>query len=735
MAQEATKETTREVPLLEMRGAFKPGSVNADARTVDMIFSTGARVLRGGFWSDPYYEELSLDAGCVRMGRLNNGAPLLAAHNGADLGAVLGVVKTAKLTKIDCTACGGTGKCPECNGKKCTDCGGSGECSACSGSGKMAQGIATVRFAKAEDDPEADKVFRKVQDGILQNVSVGYRVYKLEETGEMVGKVPVLRATDWEPHEVSVVPMGADDGAGFRSSDSIKNPCVFATRARGEKTMEKPVVDPAAAPAADPNAAAIASVEEATRVAAKARKESDLARAAASAEQIEEAKSQERARVSEIRRLVKRARLGDDLADRLVDSGATLDAVRAALIDQLAQEDTRTMSDGHTRFSAGEDARDKFVRGASAWLFERSGVESVIREAQVKDPKGRFKDVTLDAGEFRGLSLIELARECLERQGVKTRGMGRMELVAQAFTFRSAMQTTSDFAVLLENVLFKTVLGQYAITPDTWSLFAKADTVSDFRPSNRYRTGSISSLDSVGENGEYKNKAIPDGQKFSILTGTKGNIIGVSRQTIINDDMGALANLAAMLGRAAKLSVEVDVYALLAQNSGLGPTQADAQPFFHANRANVNGTGSAITLAGINADVAIMKAQKDISGNEFLDLNPNVLLVPYTLRGDADTINTAQYDPADNKFQKPNYCKGLFARTVGTPRLSGNRRYIFADPSVCAAIVVAFLEGQGQAPWLDSENGWRVDGVELKVRLDYKAQMFDPKGAVTNAGQ
>jgi hypothetical protein len=227
--------------------------------------------------------------------------------------------------------------------------------------------------------------------------------------------------------------------------------------------------------------------------------------------------------------------------------------------------------------------------------------------------------------------------------------------------------------------------------------------VPDFRPSNRYRTGSLSVLDSLNEHGEFKNKIIPDGQKSTISTGTKGNI-------------------------------EVDVYALLAQNTGLGPTQTDGQPFFHANRANVNATGSAITVAGINADAAVMRAQKDINSNEYLDLRPVALVVPVALRGDAVTINDAQFDPADNKFQKPNYCRGMFREVVETPRLSGTRRYLFGDPGVAAAIVVAFLEGQDQAPVLESENGWRIDGVEWKVRLDYAAQMFDPKGAVTNAG-
>ena len=100
----------------------------------------------------------------------------------------------------------------------------------------------------------------------------------------------------------------------------------------------------------------------------------------------------------------------------------------------------------------------------------------------------------------------------------------------------------------------------------------------------------------------------------------------------------------------------------------------------------------------------------------------------------AKVLNGAPFDPLANMFQKPNTAQGMFRDVIDTPRLTGTRRYLLADPAIAPIIVVAFLEGQGQAPFLDSENGWRIDGVEWKVRLDFKAQMFDSKGGVTNAG-
>lgn len=668
---------TRNVPSLALRAAVRPGSVDAEARTVEVVWTSGARVLRGFF--DKFYEELSLDPKHVRMERLASGrAPVLDSHSSWRVEDILGVVESARLEKK--------------------------------------QGIAVLRFPRAEDDEAADRIFRKLQDGILGNVSVGYRVHRFEKVEGGDEEIPVYRAVDWEPYEISIVGMGADPAAGTRAAEGngSEMPCEFVSRKENTMGAENQVREtPAPAPAAEPQASA-ASAENAARAAA------------------ESATRAERERITGIRSAVRAARLGDEVADELITSGTPLDQARATVLERLAAASDAAPPSNNVRVQVTDDELDKFRRGASAWLLEKTGTRSIIEQAKAKGARG-FETVELDPGEFRGLSLLDLARESLERRGERVRGMDKMSLVGKAFTAR-AYQGTSDFGVLLESVLHKQLLGAYAIQPDSWSRFCKTDTVPDFRPSNRYRTGSFDVLDSLNEHGEFKNKAIPDGEKSTISVGTKGNIIAITRELVVNDDMSALSDLATRLGRAARLSIEVDVFALLAANGGLGPTMADGQPFFHASRGNVNDTGSALTVAGLDADRVVMASQRDPGNNEFLDLRPVAIVLPIGLGGEARVINEAQYDPGDNKFQKPNKVRGLFREVVDTPRLSGTRRYLFADPGIAPAIVVAFLEGQGEAPVLESKEGWRVDGVEWRVRLDYRAQAFDPRGAVTNAG-
>jgi hypothetical protein len=551
----------------------------------------------------------------------------------------------------------------------------------------------------------------------------------MEKVSEEEGKIPVFRAVDWTPHEISMVPIGADAGAGVRSESAETNRCVFVTRQEKQMADEEnpntgTVEDP------KPSAAVIA-----TRVASTARIED--AKRLAEERQIaaEEALAKERLRTSALRTIGKQGKMGEPWIEAVIEAATTVDEARRIVLEEMAKRDGEVETRGELRVSAGEDERDKFVRGASAWLFERTGTRKLIEAAKAKHPE-IFKDVSFDPGEFRGCTPVDLARLSLERRGVNTRGMDRMRLVGDAFTYRVGnYQTTGDFPILLENVLGKVLLGAYAAQVNTWERFCGIEQVPDFRTSNRYRSGSFTGLDVIAEHAEYTNGVIPDGAKYPLTTQRMGKMFGLSREAIVNDDMGALTQTATELGKASNRTIENAVYALLALNSGLGPTQSDSQPFFHSNRSNV-GTGSALSATGaIDGDRIVMLLQKDPAGLDFIDLHPTLLLVPESLRSTALLINNSEFDTTvSNKFQVPNAVRGLFTEVVSTVRMTGTRRYLFAAPTEAAAIVVAFLEGYGRGPILESQQGWRIDGVEWKVTLYAKAQMGDPKAAVTNAG-
>jgi phage head maturation protease len=165
---------------LRRRGMFAPATANSDARTVDLVWSTGAPVNRSDWMGNSFIEELSMAPGAVRLDRLNAGAPLLNSHENSSLAAVIGVVERAWIE-------GGEGR-------------------------------ATVRFS---DRPDIEPIWRDVRSGILPNVSVGYRTHQTER--DESGTTPVERAVDWEPLELSLVAIPADPGAQTRSHPNPSN--------------------------------------------------------------------------------------------------------------------------------------------------------------------------------------------------------------------------------------------------------------------------------------------------------------------------------------------------------------------------------------------------------------------------------------------------------------------------------------------------------------------------------
>lgn len=443
---------------------------------------------------------------------------------------------------------------------------------------------------------------------------------------------------------------------------------------------------------------------------------------------IDTAVASERARVGGIRALGTKHGMTNEFVDELVNGDTTLAVAREKILDKLAEGGDAANVGHNSPARVTVDQREKFREGATNWLLVKAGVAHLVEKAAAL----RGDTVKIDPGEFRGVRNVDLARESLANIGMNVTSRDPDAIVREAMSPRAAVitQTTSDFPVLFENAIHRTLQAAYATTPDTWSRFAGTGTVTDFRLHTRYLRGTFGALDQVNEAGEFKDKPIPDLAKELIKAKTVGNMINLSRQMIVNDDMDIFSGLAVDLGRAAKLTIEIDVYALLNSN----PLMNDGFALFSAQHGNLAAAGAIPSVASFDAIDVAMASQKDLSGNEYLEISPNTLLVPRGLRGAAVTINGSEYDPdAVSKLQKPNIVKGLFADIVASKRLAGTAYYAFADPNVAPAIEVVFLNGVTE-PFTDSQDGWRVDGVEWKVRHDYGVGAVNWRSAYKQPG-
>jgi ATP-dependent Clp endopeptidase proteolytic subunit ClpP len=428
---------------------------------------------------------------------------------------------------------------------------------------------------------------------------------------------------------------------------------------------------------------------------------------------VQAAVATERARVSGIRALGTKHKLPTEFIDELVAGDTTLAVAREKILDKLAEAGDAQNVGHNSPAVVTQDARDKFREGATNWLLVKAGVAPMIEAAA----KLRGETIRLDPGEFRGVRNADLAREALAMAGVRFDSRNPDAVVREAMIGGArGYQTQSDFPVLFETALHKILQAAYATTPDTWSRFCGTGSVTDFRSTSRYLKGTFGSLDQVNEHGEFKNKVIPDLAKELIQAKTVGNIVGLTRQAIVNDnEMEIFSGLATDLGRAAKLTIEVDVYALLNSN----PTMNDGNALFSSAHGNLASPGVAPSVAAFDAIRVAMGSQKDLSNNEFLDIRPSVIVAPLSLGGSVRRVNAAQYDPdVTSKFQVPNIVNGLFNDVVDTPRLTGTAYYAFADPNLSPTIEVVFLNGVTE-PYSESQDGWRIDGVEWKIRHDY----------------
>ena len=297
-----------------------------------------------------------------------------------------------------------------------------------------------------------------------------------------------------------------------------------------------------------------------------------------------------------------------------------------------------------------------------------------------------------------------------------------MAIVGRAFS-------TSDFPYLLANVANKSLQNGYETAPETWSLWTRVVSVSDFKTQSIVGLSEFSSLDSIPEGKEYKYGSFGDSREQFAL-GTYGKLFPITRQAIVNDDLNALTGIPAAMGRAAARKIGDTVYSVLTANAAM----ADSVALFHADHKNL--TTGAPTVSTFDTAKNLMAVQKDSSGNATLNIRPAFVLVPFALEGTSKVIVTAQYDPdTANKLQMPNRVQNL-ATVIADARLdaaSTSVWYMVANPTVFDTIIVAFLDGN-QTPVLEQQAGWTVDGVEYKTRIDCAAKAVSFRGMVKSSG-
>ena len=406
-----------------------------------------------------------------------------------------------------------------------------------------------------------------------------------------------------------------------------------------------------------------------------------------------------------------------DLYDSVMaDPGISEDNARNQLLAKLGQG-VEPVGARHS-MQMGEDSREKFTRGATNVLLARAGLAQRERD-----------------NEFQSFTLFDLARASLDRNGISSGRMSRMELVATAFTHHS-----SDFTHLLENIAEKSMLKGAEEAEETFEMFTSKGVLSDFKVAKRVDLSKFPSLDEIPEGAEYKYATLGDSGE-QVQLATFGKLFAISRQAIINDDMDGFTRVPRRMGRAAKRTVGNLVYAILIDN----PKMSDNVALFHANHSNLIAPASVITSDSVDKMRVAMGTQteklKDGQGKLIEEVTLNIrlakLIVPIALEGKAKQVRNSEFHVGESTTDNtiPNSVRDTF-EVVSDARLdraSATAWYGAADPNVHDGIEVQYLDGV-ETPFLDRKEGWNVDGVELKVRLDAGVKALASNTLAKNAG-
>jgi len=708
------------LPQRSTRAAFVPSTIDAEARTVQIVWTTGAEGERCEWDGEVYLESLRVDDKSIRMGRLNAGAPVLDAHQSYELRNQIGVVEKAWIE-------GG-------------------------------EGHALVRFANT---PEVESTWIKIRDGICRNISVGYVVYHYERVAGLDGAPDQMIAVDWEPLEISFVPVPFDAGAQVRGgvtprtftadvtyrtkgkpkmARSIKVIRTALTQARAALVKAREVADETkieeAQTALETIEAeleeALDTLDEGTGDAGSGEdgegqpnappggetEEQRIAREAADAEgdtPEQRGAKAERLRISAIRSFGAQFKVDTKVTDALVERGMTVEQAKLELLTTLATRQAAINP------NAGGTMPDKKIQEVA-----RNMEAAILHRAAPSKHK-----ITEAARQFRGLSLLDMARHSIEMAGGNTRGMDRDAIARMALNVTSfsqqrsvGMHSTSDFPLILGNTINRSLRAAYEAIEQTWQPLGRQANFADFRERTSVALGEASRLEKVLEGGEYKYGTLPE-EGTKIKAAKFGKIIALTWEAIVNDDLNAFDKIPTALANSARETESDLIWNLFLVDR----KYSDGVNIFNSAHGNIAGAAGPLNVTTLQAARTAMRTQKGIDKKTFIRVNPKYLVVGPLNEMAAYQYTSTAYVPVTSGTINPVYNTNLIV--IVEPRITDYRWFLVGEG--VDTFEWGYLDGEGGL-MTDTREGFEVDGVEVKARLVFGADWVDYRGAYSNAG-
>jgi len=689
-----------------------PTTLNETARTVEVVFATTTPVKRYDPYSNDYYwEVLSMDPAAVDLTRLNAGAPVLKDHNTDTIDNVIGVVLNARV--------------------------------------EGDQLVGTIRLSS---DIEASKYFDKIKEGVLKNFSIGYSIEKLTETGKRDG-YRVVEVSKWAPYELSIVTVPADPNAQYRNK--TKENHMEEQEIKEQEVLNQEDVSE------DNNlieetSEVLAQEEVKEEVAEPVVEEEVVEEPAPVEEKVEEVVAEEvaiEAPVEEdihnlpsrtwspedfitLQKAATRSGMASEAFESLLKESASQDDVRSRIIEfaasNSAASDINTLRKEETmNIHFGDSQQDKQVRAFTEGLLSNIKLDSKTYAAQAENdnPYGN-KSLVKMGRQF----LVEMASSELEKQRI----MGMEDIqVAQR------MLASGDFTSILADVQNKAMGMAYQYNESVLAPLFTRKLVKDFRANYYYRASGFEAFslanDVVQEGNYHPNRgSMTTSEKTYRLDKTYMKKYMITREAIINDDLGAFNEIPASVARQVRiLEDKLLINALTGMTfSGNGDIAASSTTYKWGPAAASESASEAAWQAYIAKAMKNMKDFTDLNGDR-IDLTPNYLLVPHTL--EAHALKYIYGDFMPSLMAGVNNAAGFRGlNLIVAPRLEDTGRtyaayehYLMAGAAQADNLFLMNL-ASAPAPQIDAAGMNHIAGVgmEMTVLYDVAVAAMETTGIV-----
>lgn len=401
------------------------------------------------------------------------------------------------------------------------------------------------------------------------------------------------------------------------------------------------------------------------------------------------------------------------LNDCLTDEGCTIENAQERLLDFLGKKEQPHI--GHT-IQVIQDASDKFVEGVGLALELRCGLL-----------KGEEKKRAMGS-QFQSFTLLEIARENNRLHNIHLDDNTQRGVISNAFT-----HTTSDYPSILENIANKSMMRGYEEADETYQLWVSMGVLTDFKVSTRVDLNTYPTIPLVPEGAEFKAATIGE-RREPIQILTYGGLFSMTRQLVINDDLDALSRVPRRMGRASNRLVGDLVYAQLIQGESI--LLEDGTAIFDATRNNLVSPGTAPSTASLEDMRVRMGTQSDRDNNAVaLAIKPKYIISGLSTGGQIRKVLKSETEITDTQQPNanvPNIVTGI-VDPIEDNRITGTEYFMAADGNMTDTVEIQWLNGV-QEPFLDSELGFTVDGINWKIRLDLGVKTLAFEGLVKNPG-